>query len=284
MLETKGLEPYVRLCKGEGTVWVKGQKFTSVQEMREWAEEEGDQTVLTRMEIALEYGENLAGVLTTLNKRKVSASNGPDFTPLTVHKAKGSEFAYVLLGNDYSLPIDKHTGDLYPPERMQWPKVKEELNILYVAITRAKKRLHLSKGTETLIHLLQEKHSDNPDLEMGTEDELNLSDQRHRNEMNWEIFERGEEGRKFTADSIPWPHSGGGDSENVLALDSVMSPSEIQAEIRKWRLRLHPDKFLPKFGSRVPVVAHASVKAELTRHLGAIAALKLEFLPSEETE
>ena len=45
-----------------------------------------------------------------------------------------------------------------------------------------------------------------------------------------------------TVESTPWPQ--GIDNNNVLALDESMSNSQIALQIRQWRLRLHPDKFL----------------------------------------
>merc|ERR1712070_712201 len=115
MLDAGLLAPYVRLCRGEGNIRLQGQVFVSVEELKAWAEEEGETTVLTKLQIAEQYGDDLEHALRTLNDRRVPPTSDPDFTPMTVHKAKGSEFDHVLLGCDYRLPVDKE-GSLLEQE------------------------------------------------------------------------------------------------------------------------------------------------------------------------
>ena len=65
---------------------------------------------------------------------------------MTVHKAKGNEWNHVQLANDFRMPFFQSESDnsdeptYYPP--------REELNIYYVAITRAKKSVGLGRAFE----------------------------------------------------------------------------------------------------------------------------------------
>ncbi|UQB43210.1 ATP-dependent helicase [Thiomicrospira microaerophila] len=75
----------------------------------------------------------------TLNKIKRLASNAQNTSTTqvfisTVHKAKGLGFDQVVLASDFEWPDDAH------------PAYKESLNVIYVAITRAKRVLVLPKN------------------------------------------------------------------------------------------------------------------------------------------
>jgi len=60
----------------------------------------------------------------------------------TVHKAKGLEFNEVKLHSDFTeLTVDQTLKD---PSKIE----PEEINILYVAVTRAKKKLELNEDLE----------------------------------------------------------------------------------------------------------------------------------------
>ena len=89
-----------------------------------------------------EAGKNLAGLVRmanmypihhlkdTLIKISQNTEENADVILSTVHKAKGMEWDSVKLENDFPLPgSDRFT--------------EEEVNILYVAITRARKRLNI---------------------------------------------------------------------------------------------------------------------------------------------
>lgn len=58
----------------------------------------------------------------------------------TVHKAKGLGFDQVVLASDFEWPDDGHPG------------YKESLNVIYVAITRAKRVLVLPKNLRKWMH------------------------------------------------------------------------------------------------------------------------------------
>ena len=58
----------------------------------------------------------------------------------TVHKAKGREWFEVKLGNDFDGLVDKKRGGFH----------EEELNILYVACTRAIHRLDISECLDVI--------------------------------------------------------------------------------------------------------------------------------------
>jgi superfamily I DNA/RNA helicase len=63
----------------------------------------------------------------------------------TIHKAKGREWDNVILCDDF--PIFQHCECFKEALRTS----REEFNLLYVGVTRAKKQLMLEKGTRNFI-------------------------------------------------------------------------------------------------------------------------------------
>uniref|UniRef100_A0A8C5PCP3 F-box DNA helicase 1 n=1 Tax=Leptobrachium leishanense TaxID=445787 RepID=A0A8C5PCP3_9ANUR len=78
-----------------------------------------------------------------------------DYIIGTVHKAKGLEFDTVSIADDFvKLPTSRHNM-----ERLQFPMdviPDDEWNLLYVAVTRAKKHLVLTKNIENILTLAGE--------------------------------------------------------------------------------------------------------------------------------
>ena len=67
-----------------------------------------------------------------MKNNKIS-KNKADVILSNVHSSKGLEYSSVILGNDFML-LDKITDDTF-----------EELNLIYVAVTRAKNNLFLNE-------------------------------------------------------------------------------------------------------------------------------------------
>nr|XP_006014182.1 PREDICTED: F-box DNA helicase 1-like [Latimeria chalumnae] len=71
----------------------------------------------------------------------------------TVHKAKGLEFDTVQITDDFAkVPCGKHNIDRIPGFRVDLVP-PDEWNLLYVAVTRAKKCLVMTKSLEYLLSL-----------------------------------------------------------------------------------------------------------------------------------
>ncbi|CAH3154513.1 unnamed protein product, partial [Porites evermanni] len=80
-----------------------------------------------------------------LLRSKVVRKNKADVIFSTAHKAKGLEFDHVRVAEDFLSGLDSglYLGELEDDEK----------NLLYVAVSRAKKSLRLSQKIVNLIHL-----------------------------------------------------------------------------------------------------------------------------------
>jgi DNA helicase IV len=119
-------------------------------------ESQVDMTIKRDLMFLQNYGSSTPEVLELLKdqiltKRSIKKA---DVILTTAHKSKGLEFDQVVLFDDYKLMSDveakKKTGKIEYISR-------EEINLLYVAVTRAKKVLHLSPLYDQAIKELPKK-------------------------------------------------------------------------------------------------------------------------------
>lgn len=94
-----------------------------------------------------ERAQEVLNTLSTSHKNPVSA----DIILTTAHKSKGLEWDQVVLAEDFDGLFDKK-GQLIDGE--------EEINLLYVASTRARKTLRINQAVEILMVLNQEKRDE----------------------------------------------------------------------------------------------------------------------------
>lgn len=124
------------------------RSFETYDEIVRYAEEMDDGELKSVVKVVKEYGSEVPSLI-DLVKRNATAfgaletvspsliSSGMVFFS-TVHKAKGLEWLDVILGDDF-VRLEMQPQKLGPPKGPS----KEEVNILYVAMTRAKRGLQL---------------------------------------------------------------------------------------------------------------------------------------------
>ncbi|KFP60644.1 F-box only protein 18, partial [Cariama cristata] len=125
--------------------------------LREYAEAIDDKDLETKIAIVEKYKERIPELVQKIESSHVSQNGMADYLIGTVHQAKGLEFDTVLVADDFvQVPclcsdsqrrINFSIG-MYP---------EDEWNLLYVAVTRAKKYLLMSKSLEHLLALAGER-------------------------------------------------------------------------------------------------------------------------------
>jgi hypothetical protein len=144
-----GLEPLARLvlggwrlCRGEPVPEVPSlARFRSWDELLEEAEEGRDPELRLLVRVVARYGGALPGLVADLRRRAVAHPGMAERVLATAHKAKGLEWERVRLAEDFPGSEELHAADrdgvpfLTPEERDQ------ELHLLYVAATRARRGL-----------------------------------------------------------------------------------------------------------------------------------------------
>jgi F-box protein 18 (helicase) len=133
----------------------------SVAELEEYATQTGDQELLLLIELVETYGDNLLSVMAELKRRQVEDSQRHTAQVFfsTVHRCKGLEYDLVELAPDFITTedvINWHLREFSPQRPTPAEKIlfHEQINVLYVALTRTKFRLWLPQASVPLHYQL----------------------------------------------------------------------------------------------------------------------------------
>jgi F-box protein 18 (helicase) len=125
-----------------------------IDDLEEYVEKTEDHQLATMIEIVQEYGNEIHGILKSLKALHTGDEDRSKAEMIfsTVHRAKGMEYDVVHLVNDFLSEgklkdlKEKHKND--KTDSFDKARLNEEINLLYVAITRTRNVLHIP---ETLL-------------------------------------------------------------------------------------------------------------------------------------
>uniref|UniRef100_A0A8B9SB74 F-box DNA helicase 1 n=1 Tax=Apteryx owenii TaxID=8824 RepID=A0A8B9SB74_APTOW len=124
--------------------------------LKEYAEHIDDKELEVKIAIVEKYKERIPELVQKIESSHVSREALADYLIGTVHQAKGLEFDTVLLADDF-VKVPCASGDQQRTSRFSVDMYPEdEWNLLYVAVTRAKKCLLMSKSLEHVLALARE--------------------------------------------------------------------------------------------------------------------------------
>jgi len=119
------------------------KSFSSFESFERFSKEEENNENNFLIKIVKKYNQNIIKFVKLINERTVSNIEQATIILSTAHKAKGLEFEQVQLSNDFTKIYDKKDNIIKTIK-------EEELNIIYVAITRAKYSLILNEDLRKL--------------------------------------------------------------------------------------------------------------------------------------
>jgi len=116
----------------------------SFSKLEEYLEKAEDPELAMITEMVRKYGDELPAFINQLRNRQVEPESRTQAALIfsTVHRSKGLEYDDVELTEDF-LTHEKLLRTLSDAEEHKVARLNEEINLLYVAMTRAKKRLWL---------------------------------------------------------------------------------------------------------------------------------------------
>ncbi|XP_054043967.1 F-box DNA helicase 1 isoform X2 [Rissa tridactyla] len=133
--------------------WEETQGFFG---LKEYAERIDDKDLEVKIAIVEKYKERIPELVQKIESSHVSQEAMADYLIGTVHQAKGLEFDMVLVADDF-VKVPCLSGDYQRRTNFSIGMYPEdEWNLLYVAVTRAKKCLLMSKSLEHLLALAGE--------------------------------------------------------------------------------------------------------------------------------
>ncbi|MBB3923888.1 UvrD-helicase domain-containing protein [Xanthomonas arboricola] len=137
------------------------KSFASFEQLAEYAESMDDKEIKARVKLVGEFSAEIPRLVELITQKSLPWTEGiQDRLPAnaqvftTAHKSKGLEFDVVRLADDYQPLIDEDQN-LVEVAKMSDADI-EEINLQYVAATRAKKVLQLSEGLHEFLELKQQ--------------------------------------------------------------------------------------------------------------------------------
>ncbi|OPJ76421.1 F-box only protein 18 [Patagioenas fasciata monilis] len=125
--------------------------------LKEYAEHIDDKDLQVKIAIVEKYRERIPELVQRIKSRHVLQEASADYIIGTVHQAKGLEFNTVLIADDF-VTVTYLSGGYQRRNNFNIdPHLEDEWNLLYVAVTRAKKYLLMSKTLEDLLALAGER-------------------------------------------------------------------------------------------------------------------------------
>ncbi|XP_038011678.1 F-box DNA helicase 1 isoform X2 [Motacilla alba alba] len=125
--------------------------------LKEYAARVDDRDLEVKIAIVEKHRERIPELVARIKGSHVSQESLADFLIGTVHQAKGLEFDTVCVADDF-VQIPSVTEALLRRTNLALDRTPEdEWNLLYVAVTRAKKCLLMSKSLENLLALAGER-------------------------------------------------------------------------------------------------------------------------------
>ena len=118
------------------------QRMNSMAELKDYIDKTEDAQLAMMVEIVEEYGNEIPGIIKSLKDKHISNDDRDkaDIVFSTVHRCKGMEYDEVQIVNDFLTEekIEKQIAEKGVPQ-----KINEEINLLYVAVTRARQKVNI---------------------------------------------------------------------------------------------------------------------------------------------
>lgn len=111
------------------------RSFGTFSDMEEFAEEADDKETKMLCRVVRKYGDRIPNLLRRIRSEAVDDMSQANIVLTTAHKSKGLEFDQVILNEDFMETVEN--GEILPQDKIN----PEEVNLVYVAATRAMKTL-----------------------------------------------------------------------------------------------------------------------------------------------
>lgn len=127
--------------------------FNNFDELAEYADAMEDKEIQGRCKLVTRFGGRIPYLVSQIRARAGTYPSKQKFDVVlsSGHRSKGLEFDNVILGDDFKDFFVEETGKMQDLSLLTGQDM-EEVNLQYVAVTRAQKRLQLGAKLESFIH------------------------------------------------------------------------------------------------------------------------------------
>jgi hypothetical protein len=242
-----------------------GEEFMTLSDLVDYLIETQDSDLIKNVNIIKELSKRsmtLSKFIEQVKKHQVQnwrqeATSVDDFDGIvlaTCHAVKGLEFDNIFLQDDFNFTTLTNSA-VSPSHQLRSSYLLEASDIIYVAVTRAKKSIFLSEAAAKYLDFLNNKKCSSrvpPSKRTKIMLPIELGELRTNLNKEWCLFETRPD-KVGSVSEVPFPTVGAS-----FWLDAQMTYTEKQAWVGTMLMRYHPDKFLPSFCERLTDCDHAS--------------------------
>ncbi len=131
---------YLKQKKNDKITIDEIKDFDTINELEQFAKDTKNQDYLNIIKFINTYGDNIFEINKKIKEFLVTDKNQADIIFTTTHKSKGLEYEQVIMADDF-ISKKEITNT---KNKLSYLRVNEELNIYYVAATRAKNAIQLA--------------------------------------------------------------------------------------------------------------------------------------------
>lgn len=131
---------YLKQKKNDKITIDEIKDFETISELEQFAKDTKNQDYLNIIKFINTYGDNIFEINKKIKEFLVTDKKDADIIFTTTHKSKGLEYEQVIMADDF---ISKKEI-VSTKNKLSYQRINEELNIYYVAATRAKNTIQLA--------------------------------------------------------------------------------------------------------------------------------------------
>jgi superfamily I DNA/RNA helicase len=131
---------YLKQKKNDKITIDEIKDFDTINELEQFAKDTKNQDYLNIIKFINTYGDNIFDINKKIKEHLVSDKKDADIIFTTTHKSKGLEYEQVIMADDF---ISKKEI-VNTKNKISYQRINEELNIYYVAATRAKNVIQIA--------------------------------------------------------------------------------------------------------------------------------------------
>jgi len=166
------------------------RSMRNLDELEEYIKKTEDVQLHMMVEIVKEYGNEIPGIIKAIKDKHIKDDDKEKAEIIfsTVHRCKGMEYDAIQLANDFITQesIEKTIANAKGKE-LNTAKLNEEINLLYVAVTRTRNSIHIHEKSvpkglpaSPQIHIIKEKKPEKDEPAAMEKPEPSLIDEKEK--------------------------------------------------------------------------------------------------------
>ena len=123
------------------------KKMNNLEDLMDYIEKTEDRELGMMVDIVREYGNEIPTIIQSIKDKHVDNKDEAEIVFSTVHRSKGMEYDVVQIVNDFVSEelLIKQKENTNEENNYSPAQINEEINLLYVAITRTRNRVYVPK-------------------------------------------------------------------------------------------------------------------------------------------